>query len=506
MSLKYYFLLIPIFLPILSCSKVNPTEQPIKGISSHTSGRKLQNPYSVSNMRKAYQALNSPTKSNFQGADEDNIIFTTHYYVKFSPRNEDDLSELKSDSTLVLFQAPLDYEILPPDDYAASEAQTPSPLYASVPASKDLSGINSPFEILEELFIPDDGDFPATKGQYTYSDDFIDALVYKSLELTDNLEDPTPGTKANTEWHPQGRVTYYDDVLSATLPIEGLQVRCKRWFTTHKAYTDKNGYFYCEKTFKNPANYSIVFERYDFEIRSKGTSTAEYDGPKTSGAWVVDFSKNNLLTYYSTIFRAAYKFYYQNIHGLSRPPENGFWRTQLKIKASTDTKNEYGSTNPARRFLGIGSMVKIFTYAEGTLQTYATTIHELAHAAHWNLVIKDDDSNRNKNYNNAEDSMCESWATGLQWYLTKDVYASYLGKYPFGEYTNVVMDLIDMEGEINNGLQFDGVDNLDIVEIQNALKGATSWTEWRNNITKKYPSQKNSIYALFTYWKTTGGF
>ena len=102
--------------------------------------------------------------------------------------------------------------------------------------------------------------------------------------------------------------------------------------------------------------------------------------------------------------------------------------------------------------------------------------------------------------------MCESWATGVQWFLTKDRYFNYNGKFPFGEYTNVVMDLIDKEGEINNGKQFDGVDDINIVDIENSLKGASTWDEWKTNVGKKYLSQKPEIDALFSYWKTYGGF
>jgi len=63
-------------------------------------GEKLNNPYSVSIMLMAYKALMPQTRFDIN-CDE---ISATHRYVKFIPKTEEELSLLKTDSTLTLFQ------------------------------------------------------------------------------------------------------------------------------------------------------------------------------------------------------------------------------------------------------------------------------------------------------------------------------------------------------------------------------------------------------------------
>lgn len=44
-------------------------------------------------------------------------IETTHHYVKFFPQNDEEYDLLTSDSTLILYDYPLDYEIVKMGDY-----------------------------------------------------------------------------------------------------------------------------------------------------------------------------------------------------------------------------------------------------------------------------------------------------------------------------------------------------------------------------------------------------
>lgn len=69
-------------------------------------GRKLENPYSVINMKKAWESLSRTSKVSKSGDIE-----TTHLYIKFKPKTEEELDLLKRDSTLVLYDIPLDFEV-----------------------------------------------------------------------------------------------------------------------------------------------------------------------------------------------------------------------------------------------------------------------------------------------------------------------------------------------------------------------------------------------------------
>jgi hypothetical protein len=111
----------------------------------------------------------------------------------------------------------------------------------------------------------------------------------------------------------------------------------RRWFTTYIGQTDINGDYACDGTFTNDANYSLEWERYQFEIRDGWLSGACYEGPKQSGDWNLNLDSGAQM-FYARIFRAAFRYYYKDIEGLRRPPENSFWSTQMHIRAYNEAK------------------------------------------------------------------------------------------------------------------------------------------------------------------------
>ena len=480
-------------------------------------GKRLENPYSLDNMRKALNNI----IPNSRGVNDGETIQATHYYVKFIPKNQQDLDLMKRDSTICWYDFPLDYEI---KQYGAyyHDPEIPDSLptyqYASIDVDKwnAVSKIGVEYEVITELFIPDeykDGKgspiITTRSGEYI-NDDLIEYLVDEALRITHNNEDDmlVATTRASSKWRPAGKITYYDDTLGKTIGLEGIEVRARRWFTTHKGIVDVNGNYSCDGQFERPANYSFDLERYEFQVNGDGVKT-NYDGPKKTGNWDYHFSRTSSQSEYfgATIFRAAYHYYYKNIDGLRRPPENSFWNTQMKLKAFNETNNDInGSFGSANRFLGLGNPIKIYNPGHTTDAIYATTIHELAHAAHWRMIVKEPDTNRYRDYHDAEDKMVESWACGVQWYLTKMVYTNYPGKSPIlPNYTNVVIDLIDSkETEANYGksyLQGDKVQDYTIVQIEQALIGCHTWNMWRDNIKTKYSNNtKQYVDELFALW------
>jgi len=73
-------------------------------------GKKLENPYSVENMQKAWSNLKTSNTSGRISGNEIEIT-TSHRCIKFIPKNEVDLAVIKRDSSLVLYEYPLDHEI-----------------------------------------------------------------------------------------------------------------------------------------------------------------------------------------------------------------------------------------------------------------------------------------------------------------------------------------------------------------------------------------------------------
>lgn len=136
--------------------------------------------------------------------------------------------------------------------------------YCSVKAETLLpKGIKT--EILATLYLPL---LPEDKNRLSAAEiEFRQALEKEALRITGNSTDVKTGRVAR--YTPSGRITMTDNVLGI-IGVEGVKVRANRWFTTHEAITDVNGFFMMDDTFDNPCNYSIKWERADFDILEGG--------------------------------------------------------------------------------------------------------------------------------------------------------------------------------------------------------------------------------------------
>lgn len=69
----------------------------------------------------------------------------------------------------------------------------------------------------------------------------------------------------------------------------------------------------------------------------------------------------------------------------------------------------------------------------------------------------------------------------------------------FGNYTGVVEDLVD---GISGPESYDQVEEYSMHQIEQALKNAKKWDEWKNNIKNKYDNETEShLDNLFNYWQ-----
>ena len=361
----------------------------------------------------------------------------------------------------------------------------PPPQYCAVPIDKVWTS-DVPYEILEELFIPDEYE---DEGSYRYaSEDLTEALVDEALRITDNLEQEDElqdHERRRRKWRPAGTLNVWDDNKRKFIPLEGVKVRARRWFTTRTGISNSNGHYSCNGKYRRKARYSIKWKRYDFSVR-KGLHTAKYGGPKRKGDWSLNI-KGGHQEFYATIFRAANHYYHKDIKGLRTPPRNGFWKTKLKIRACYETNDvSNGNHMSERRFLGLGSAIKIYNPHHSSMNIYATVIHELAHASHWNMGAWD--------YNKTYKIVKESWARGVQWALTRMVYATYIPDY-FTDYTGVVHDMIDARSG------YDQVSGYTIRQIEDALEDERTWDGWKTNIKNSYENEtEENLEDLFDYW------
>jgi hypothetical protein len=462
---------------VSSCSENEPnsTNSTVvaeeKGLATQL-GEKLENPYSVANMKKALANLRK-SKSAAKMAADDFEITTTHLYLKFTPKNEQELDVLESDSTIVFYDHPLDYEIAVSGDYYRDPnipEDQPTPLYCAVKVDAPVVQNNGKIKgnakvmetvektTLEELFIPDE-DFDTDENGTTnktvnpamrkingkmLSVSFIDALVEEALRITNNLNNSNAQNKtlktASSKWRPAGRIRVWDDYLQDYIGVEGAEVRARRWFTTHRGWVGADGYYSCDGRFERDANYSIDWDRYEFAIQDHWLNGATFNGPKKEGNWDLNL-KDDKQAYYATIFSGAYFYYYKDRMELTSPPTNSFFKRKLRIKARLE--NSKSSYVKARR-IWFGADISLQAWGDRSDLVFGTTIHELAHAAHRevaggaynNLVWKAYSSPCAPSAESCDHPgptgasarrVMETWATTVEIVLTNLRYKKYLG-------------------------------------------------------------------------------
>ncbi|MEC7770592.1 MAG: hypothetical protein VX798_05370 [Bacteroidota bacterium] len=502
-------------------------------------GKKLENPYSVANMRKAWESLKEKSK-----VSKDGEIETTHIYVRFKPKTEEELSTLKTDSTLALYDIPLDFEISETGDfYHDPEIPTDQPTYqyASVPINHGLPE-NIDYEVLEELFVPDedndpdDGSKPAFAAKET-----IYQLVDESLRLTGNLDDEIgDALTAKRKWRPSGIIKVYDHITNSYVGVSGIKVRARRWFTTRRGFTDKNGRYSCNGRFRRKANYSIKWDRYEFSIRAGSYGQAILNGPKKRGDWNVNLGSslskvvNDRQQYYALIHQGAMDYYYGSRFGLTSPPRNHILKRQLKIAARQ--KNDRSSYVKARR-IWFGSDISLLEWKSKSDKVYGTIVHELAHAAHrevdrnaYNAVVWDAWSGPCTSSNGCENPgptgtnrrrLLETWASAVEVTFVLHRYRKYFNRSNYNYdseinlqlqrildkpyYTSAGYDMIDDVNQRNTYgslYPIDRVKGYTIKQLEGALVGAKSWNQWRDNIKNKYNNATEKyLDELFNNWK-----
>lgn len=284
------------------------------------------------------------------------------------------------------------------------------------------SNITVQYEVLEDLFIPDEEkvivEIPIITPLHSVGVEdkdwsAINALVNEAMRITNNVESVTPMTRA-PKWRPSGRITAYDNIVGGAIPLERVRVRARRWFTTHVGYTDKQGYFSCDGRFERPANYSIVWESGRWDIRDGNIVQAYYNGPKITGAWNLYISSGKSVRY-ATIHRAALRFYYGATSGLTQPQSS---RKEKLAYIHGESGKEINGDYNRQWGLGVWSDIRYFgknSYGWREMsELFSTACHELGHAAHY--------TNDRNTFGKSKTNLIESWARCVQYTLTNEEY------------------------------------------------------------------------------------
>ena len=290
---------------------------------------------------------------------------------------------------------------------------------------------------------------------------------------------------------PSGTITMWDSSLNKAVPIEGAQVLMRQWFTVRQGITNADGYF-STSSVRGSARYIIQWERHHYDVRDGLYWQAETRGPSLKQqAWnpyITDIENSQ----FAMIHKAAHHYYYKDIKGLTRPHRNGEMKGRMKISAmnkSSDESSLNGDYNYWLNFISEGRHPNIRIFRRNySAEYYGTVIHELTHSAHFKMAPF-------LGFANIDDNVKESWARGVQWDLSRMVYANYSIEY-HGDYTGIVQDLID-----NDNSYADYTTGYTIKQIENSVKGSKTWQEWRDKLKNNYENTtENKLDIIFNYW------
>lgn len=193
---------------------------------------------------------------------------------------------------------------------------------------------------------------------------------------------------------------------------------------------------------------------------------------------------------YAIVHTALNDYYYGNRVGLKSPPRDSFWKSRVKVSVYNEDEDVNGSHCKDCRFAGILPRIKIYGNGNRVDEIYATTIHELAHASHWEL------RRNNWNDNKLSVKVKESWARGVQWAIARVRYAGYVPAY-FGDYTGLVQDLVDPI----DASGYDRTANYTMKEIEDVLNDTDDFEDWENNLRSRYANTtENGLTGVFNHW------
>ena len=460
-------------------------------------GDTVTNPYSLGVVREAYQNLSNTDTFEAEAV----TLRATDLHIRFLPRDTSDERRLSSDSSLTLFDVALDRLVLQQGDgYRDPDVSegTPTYLYAAVDIDKNLADVGVPYLILDSLYQPDMHEDP----DYIRSEKALAHLEEAATTIAKGKSPDYPVYERRVpDYFPTARIRYLEDDNSLR-GLEGAQILFKRWSKTGQGFTDANGLARSDKGFNYEVNYELVWERYNFAIKDGLLTRAKINGPHQSTPWNLDINiRGDRDWRRAQVHRGAFRYFYQNILGLNRPPLNGVLRFQLHYRVRDQGIMGVATHNPGDQWLGFGSQIQIGIAPAGVNDArgyVAITIHETAHAAHWN--------NTRDVYNVVERSVTETYAVGVEHFLTRTMYPNYTRPAGFlgGVSTGVAVDAVDAADglTLDGGCCADRVTGFTPVDIQTAVYRTTTWfgleTELRDNFGNPTAPE---LRALFAYWR-----
>lgn len=510
-------------------------------------GKKLENPYSVANMRKAAENLKKKSDD----------IKATHLYLKFLPQTINEAMSLKSDTNLILFDYPLDYEILEEGNYYVDpESSVASLTYLYAVISIDDEIPDYTYEILEYLHKP-------SENEYDIEDESINLTNYPCSNLSKKMRE---------KYNPTGYIKIING--NNSLPVQNIRLRVGRSFWWYEPTTNDKGYFYVGDTYRHEVGVYVQHRSSIANIRRTVTEVMGVavrdkfcnvnSGNTGSSFFISPSSDTDSHRWKKLAVHNAIREYnkYAAKYNIIKVSDINVWMLKSKISASSAPLfHKSGTTSTAFNqwinlfFFPIDVTVSAMAghlypdiIINDNLSTsdvqsiYSHVFHELSHYSHamkagismWSNVVREEATNQTKYGTPYGDgtaptelraqyiAFAEAWAGFMQYRMLKDHFGGYslesfkpysipyqtektYGWTPYGLFWDVedrTTDIVEYKNSSGTVLVSgtDYVTNIDIDQMYNLLPGCTTMSHFKPKLQQKFPRLSTDINNLFSYY------
>jgi hypothetical protein len=462
-------------------------------------GKQRQDPFSIENIKQAYNNL-LVSEENIPAFD----IVANHVYIRFLPKDSTELRLLQNNPELILFQYPLDYEILEGGLYYHDPnlpASSYTWMYTSVKKDKKLPAV--PYEIIRDLYIP-----PVNENNSDEMQDFYEKLYYEACRIAGYVkENAEKRQKLGTKYL---YLKIKDEIKGTSEPLKHLRFNARvAGNITVYGGTDANGF--SQIPFDNiiPDIQVLFYDRTTnndnnrrFEIYDNTGNIASYSFTLGSDqTTTIEFNSGNE-QFYGMVFLAACNYSYYS--GLKNP--KGANTTPIKIYHTTTWGNSgtmsYTTTN---------NVDQVNTYIQNHSSSklaYSMTIRGLAQASFRNNCCSSAPNNRQQSHPRSPYIL--DWGIGVQWVLTNNRYPGFntTDAPIYAKCTGYIQDLIDGKSGYDQVNAYATIQDLETKFFSLDFSGF-SWLNndnyyyWRDQVktmhTPPHPDV-NNVDAIFAYW------
>ena len=408
--MKRLFLNLSVALIMIGCAQIEepilenmtePEELQYTAIAQTRAGTStLDNPYSLSKVQQAYNAVAS------QNGLPSKTLEATDHYVKFFVADSVQYMAI-CDLDVELFEYPMHLDLTDAEEQAYADQDPAEGMWFWSTVSPYFvfpQGIQH--EKLDDIYIQRMGGTATRAGEAQMPDEVWDSVLDEAFELSGY----GPSTRAGSSWYPSATIKYrtdHPDYPNRDFALQGVKIRVSQGVNWAVVTTDANGNTgdierNSGRLFKKPVNYKIKWEDRRWNIRSGRNGQAKTWGPKKStSSWIKTFQGNDIDTKYATAHKALYNYVYKNqnftltrnltITGINK------LNTGVIDKAHQDggTEGKFNWFNP---IVGMNTVRIWLKKGSSYLPNYRvekTMYHELGHASHYTALRRDHGAGHN---------------------------------------------------------------------------------------------------------------